>query len=158
MKGMCMSVNISHWITVGLQQLLPTWTIEQINSVSQGLTEHKTKSKTSHYKAERNFTATHHWLWKLKNACPCPSVVELDLMFQGITFSSGTLTHTSPLHTFAIQCLWLTQPLERKTSQRATLSEPQCTVPQPRQSSVPAKQLHPSETWWMFSTGPALYA
>ena len=65
---------------------------------------------------------------KTENTCPCP-VVELDLLFQGCIFRSGSRTcarahtHIFPLHTFVIKCLWLTQPLERTTSQHVALSQ-----------------------------------
>jgi len=93
---------------------------EHIDRVRQGLTEHTAQSKTSHSKVQRNPTHIYHWLWKLK--MHVRALLCLELMYQRSKFRSGT--HTLPKHTFHIQCLWLTQPPERKTSQHAALSQP----------------------------------
>jgi hypothetical protein len=127
MKGMYMSVNTSHWITAVLTQLLSTRTVEQINREVRNLLNTKTKVRL-HIPRQKEIPPPHitgceNW----KNACPCPSVVKLSRDNIQI---GDTNIHTSPLHTFAKQCLWLTQPPGHKTSQRAALLEPVCTVPQ----------------------------
>jgi len=92
---------------------------EQNDHVRQVLTEHTAQSKTSHSKVERNSIHIHHWLWKLQMHVRV--LLSFELMYQGSKLRSGT--HTLPKHTFLIQCLWLTQAPERKTSQHAALSQ-----------------------------------
>jgi len=154
------SVNISGWITVGLTQLLRAGPVEQINRVSKGLTEHKTLKKDFTFQGRKKFH-THTSLVVKTEKCMSMSCCGTGLKVSRDNIQirhTHTHTHTYIHRQFILMLYNVCDSPNHQNARHLNVPpfQSRCKLFNTRQSSAPAKQLHPSATRWMFSSGPAL--